>query len=185
MSLKHAVLGFLELQPMSGYDLNKAFKESAGHFWSADQSHIYRTLADLESQELVNSTLVPQDGKPDRREYSITGQGKKELDAWLASPMPMDTMRESFLVRLFFAARLGAEGVLSLIAERIDATQHAIDILEEVQCGTTEFSKENKDDLGIQMRLQTLTYGLVHYNAEMQWLQDLKVQATRIGKVGK
>ncbi len=47
MSLKHAILGFLELSPFSGYDLKKAFDGSVQHFWPADQAQIYRTLNQL------------------------------------------------------------------------------------------------------------------------------------------
>ena len=36
MSLKHAILGFLSLQPMTGYDLKKAFDQSVRHFWPAN-----------------------------------------------------------------------------------------------------------------------------------------------------
>ena len=44
MSLKHAVLGFLSIAPMTGYDLRKHMEESVAHFWPADQAQIYRTL---------------------------------------------------------------------------------------------------------------------------------------------
>ena len=44
MSLEHAILGFLNYKPLSGYDLKKIFDTSVRHFWAADQSQIYRTL---------------------------------------------------------------------------------------------------------------------------------------------
>jgi hypothetical protein len=44
MSLEFAILGFLNYQPYSGYDLKKIFDTSVRHFWPADQSQIYRTL---------------------------------------------------------------------------------------------------------------------------------------------
>ena len=47
MSLEHAILGFLQYKPMSGYDLKKIFDTSVRHFWPADQSQIYRTLTRL------------------------------------------------------------------------------------------------------------------------------------------
>ena len=45
MSLDHAILGFLNYKPLSGYDLKKVFDSSVRHFWYADQSQIYRTLS--------------------------------------------------------------------------------------------------------------------------------------------
>ena len=50
MSLKHAILGLLTIQPMTGYELkHEAFDTSIAHFWQADQSQIYRTLDRMES----------------------------------------------------------------------------------------------------------------------------------------
>ena len=68
MSLKHAVLGFLSIAPMSGYDLRKHMEESVAHFWPADQAQIYRTLGHLAADGLVSVETIPQEGKPDRRE---------------------------------------------------------------------------------------------------------------------
>ena len=45
MSLEYAILGFLSYKPFSGYEMKKAFDNSVRHFWYADQSQIYRTLA--------------------------------------------------------------------------------------------------------------------------------------------
>ncbi|MBK7448579.1 MAG: PadR family transcriptional regulator [Anaerolineales bacterium] len=53
MSLKHAILGFLSFKPFSGYELKKAFDSSVQHFWPANQSQIYRTLAELEGGGFV------------------------------------------------------------------------------------------------------------------------------------
>jgi len=44
MALEHAILGFLDYGPMSGYDLKKTFDDSVNHFWTAQQSQIYRAL---------------------------------------------------------------------------------------------------------------------------------------------
>jgi PadR family transcriptional regulator AphA len=53
MSLEYSILGFLSYKPFSGYDLKKAFDNSVRHFWYADQSQIYRTLARLTEQGYV------------------------------------------------------------------------------------------------------------------------------------
>ncbi len=50
MPLEHAILAFIEFQPMTGYDLKKNFDVSVAHFWSATQSHIYKSLEALEKK---------------------------------------------------------------------------------------------------------------------------------------
>lgn len=76
MSLEFAILGFLNYHPYTGYDLKKIFNSSVRHFWSADQSQIYRTLANLTKRSLINMEKVLQD---DRKVYHITETGRNEV----------------------------------------------------------------------------------------------------------
>ena len=61
MSLDHAILGFLNYHPYTGYDLKKIFDSSVQHFWPADQSQIYRTLNRLTEQGFAKMEKVSQD----------------------------------------------------------------------------------------------------------------------------
>ena len=70
MSLEFAILGFLNYHPYTGYDLKKIFDTSIRHFWPADQSQIYRTLARLTENGWAEMEKVPQDDRPDRKVYS-------------------------------------------------------------------------------------------------------------------
>ena len=89
MSLEYAILGFLNYHPYTGYDLKKIFDTSIRHFWPADQSQIYRTLARLTEQGFAEMEKVPQDDRPDRKVYSITEAGRAELMKWLSGPPPI------------------------------------------------------------------------------------------------
>ena len=65
MSLKYAILGFLSYKSFSGYDLKKAFDNSVRHFWSANQSQIYRTLAQLDEEGLVAKEVIEREERLD------------------------------------------------------------------------------------------------------------------------
>lgn len=78
MSLDHAILGFLNYHPYTGYDLKKIFDFSVQHFWSADQSQIYRTLNRLTDAGYVEMEKVAQEDRPDRKVYHITGAGRAD-----------------------------------------------------------------------------------------------------------
>ena len=41
MSLRHGLLGLINYKPMTGYELNKEFEESLGHFWHVRSQQIY------------------------------------------------------------------------------------------------------------------------------------------------
>jgi DNA-binding PadR family transcriptional regulator len=102
MPLAHAILALLDFQPMTGYDLKKFFDQSVGHFWTTTQSHIYKALNDLESQGWVQKHTVPQEDKPNRKEYTITSAGQIELRRWLTTPLPPSPVREAWLIQIFF-----------------------------------------------------------------------------------
>jgi DNA-binding PadR family transcriptional regulator len=115
MSLDHAILGFLQYRPFTGYDLKKLFDTSLRHFWPADQSQIYRTLSRLGEQGWAQQRTVAQDRRPNRKEFHITEDGRRELARWLVSPMPQEEPRSAALVQIFFAGQLADERILATL----------------------------------------------------------------------
>ena len=115
MSLDHAILGFLNYKPMSGYDLKSVFDLSVKHFWPAEQSQIYRTLSRLSEQGFTNIEVVRQEDRPDRKVYHITDFGREELHKWLISDLPCCGERIASLIQIFFAGGLSDEEILGLL----------------------------------------------------------------------
>src|SRR3989304_1312935 len=97
--LDHAILGFVNERARSGYDLKKAFDLSVAHFWPANQSQIYQTLARLLKQGMVEVRGEQQDSRPNRKVYHITEKGLAELRRWLAAPLALPDIRDAFLVQ--------------------------------------------------------------------------------------
>lgn len=106
MSLRGAILGFLGLEPMSGYTLKQRFDGSVRSFWTATQSQIYRELHALGEDGLVAFSTVRGDGKPDAKVYSLTREGRAALDRWLEEPLEPMVLRHPLLLKLVFAAEL-------------------------------------------------------------------------------
>src|SRR5690606_34091680 len=126
MSLKHAILGFLSFSPFSGYDLKKAFDNSVQHFWPANQSQIYRTLAELDEQGFVKKEIVERDDRLDMKIYSITKTGRAELHQWLTAPLPERDEREPFLIQVYFSGLLTDEEVLNLFNQKLKETEERL-----------------------------------------------------------
>jgi DNA-binding PadR family transcriptional regulator len=119
MSLSHAILGLLTVTPMTGYDLKtQAFDNTIVHFWQADQTQIYRTLAGMAESGWVESTLEIQEDRPNRKVYHITDAGREELLRWLHTEQPLPIYREPFLVQMFFAGELDRETILAHIVRQ-------------------------------------------------------------------
>src|SRR5262245_19865355 len=106
MSLRAAILGFLNLEETSGYTLRQRFEGSVGSFWSVTQSQIYRELHALEREGLVAVRVEPGQGKPDRKVYMLTERGHEALRAWLAEPLEPLQLRHPLPLRFVFAAEV-------------------------------------------------------------------------------
>lgn len=130
MTLEHAILGFLDRGPMTGYDLKtRCFDEAVGHLWTADQAQVYRTLERLSRQGLVRSRAVPQRGKPDRRVFTITTKGRAELMAWLRRAPALPPLRDPLLVQLSLSAELPDDELIALLEQARNAYQKRLDAL--------------------------------------------------------
>jgi len=85
MSLQYAILGLLNYDSMTGYDIKKMFDEAINNFWAASISQIYRELGTLEGKGYLTSVIHQQDDRPDKRIYSITDSGKAAFRSWITN----------------------------------------------------------------------------------------------------
>lgn len=174
MALEHAILGFLDYGAMSGYDLKKVFDDSVNHFWTAQQSQIYRALKKMVEDGWVEVEVVEQDDRPDRKVHHITGAGRAELERWLASPLPPPVVRSEWLVRVFFAARLGDEQVRALFERRAETMRLALQRLECETQGVVEGAAEHLGTPRDRALWQvTLDYGIAYTRWEVEMAETM------------
>ena len=100
MALAHTILNTLADSPHTGYDLWKEFDESVSCFWRATQQQIYRELTKMENRGLVSCEIIPQEGRPAKKVYSLTAEGMEELMAWMEEPSTPTVIREDLLVKV-------------------------------------------------------------------------------------
>lgn len=113
MSIKHALLGFLNYAPMTGYELKQCFDGSIHHFWNSKLSQIYPTLNRMKNEALLTMEVDYQDDRPNRKVYHITDAGREELLRWLREPAELSPTRVPFLIRVFFGGGLAKEEILT------------------------------------------------------------------------
>lgn len=170
MPLEHAILAFIEFEPMSGYDLKKFFDVSVAHFWSATQSHIYKSLEGLEKKGWAEAHTIQQEGKPNRKVYQITDEGRTELRRWLVTPLPIDPVREASLIQIFFSHFSTNEEIAALFETRMKEIREQIRTLRTVAQAAID---ENAKQIGIERARQlwqiTLDYGIDYYEFELAW----------------
>ena len=98
MSLRHAVLGLLSLQPSTGYELTQRFDRSLRNAWHASHSQIYPELGKLEAEGLVE---VVAEGARRSRTWGVTDAGRAELRRWMTETEPVRTQRNETGLRWF------------------------------------------------------------------------------------
>ena len=84
--LKFVLLALLGRRSRHGYELKAAFEQLLGGTWRLNIGQVYTALTRLEQDGLIESEIVPQELLPDRKVYSLTERGEKELQAWLEAP---------------------------------------------------------------------------------------------------
>ncbi len=173
MSLDYAILGFLNYSPLSGYDLKKIFDGSVRHFWPADQSQIYRTLARLAERGLVEQEVFRGVDRPDRKEYHITPAGQAALRAWLLSPLPSQEVRIAALIQVFFAGQLTDEQILALFERLAADARAALAAYDQIP----QAARTDDPALGpLRERFfwqLTLDYGMMSARADLVWLESV------------
>ncbi len=173
MSLKHALLGFLNYQNMNGYQLKKHFDESVRYFWNASMSQIYPTLNAMLAEGLVTVASIRGDSPISAKTYAITPQGKAELTRWLKEPVTPEPLRSALLLKLFFGGAIEPAAVkaqlthqLTLARERLaDCEKAALHVKQEhIQSGDMA-----QDAL---FWLMTANYDIKAEQSFISWCED-------------
>ena len=173
MSLRHLILGLVDEQPLSGYDINKYFNMTIQHFWNADQSQIYRALHKLLAEEMVTLEHIVQEDSPDKKVYHITDKGREELHQWLTTPVPEPPAREAWMGQLFFGATLhDDDALIALLTDYQERYEQERAILMQVR--EMFFGKYSDDTLPHKSRLRRMTvnYGIRSYECVLAWIDD-------------
>jgi DNA-binding PadR family transcriptional regulator len=134
MSLRHAVLGLLAVEPATGYDVAQRFGKSLANAWPAGHSQIYPELARLQEEGMVE---VIGEGARRSRTWAVTERGHEELRRWMTETEPTRTQRSETGVRWFLLAvlepedrRVAIEQELAFMAAEADRLQAIADALD-------------------------------------------------------
>ncbi|MCP4544742.1 MAG: PadR family transcriptional regulator [Chloroflexi bacterium] len=174
MSLKHTLLAFLSYGPLTGYELKRHIDNSTQFFWHAALSQIYPTLKAMGGDGLIEFEVKPQEGKPDKKIYTITETGRSALLDWLAEPMDeLLPMKRPALLKLFFSGTLDKETILDHFQRQLDL--HRIQLTRYEQ-ETSAYIGQIVAETGLvrESMLWELVrqFGEEHEHAYIRWLKQ-------------
>lgn len=173
MSLKHGLLGLLNYGPMTGYELSRVFQGSLDFFWQGQTSQIYRELNAMESCGYLASERVMQTDKPNKRVYSITDDGRRELIKWLSSPgADIDEamkVKSAFLMRVFFAGELSDGQSIAMLKSFSEKCSDAIKSLNAANDAIENYGEAVGDMNKAKYWGLVKMFGEIFYTAELEW----------------
>ncbi|MFJ3581897.1 PadR family transcriptional regulator [Streptomyces sp. NPDC090127] len=120
MSLKHAVLAALLEGEASGYDLAKIFDVSVANFWAATPQQLYRELDRLSEAGLIAARVVEQERRPNKRMFSLTDAGRRDLTAYTAQPPRPTAIRDELMVQVQACDEGDTDAVRGFVQERME-----------------------------------------------------------------
>jgi DNA-binding PadR family transcriptional regulator len=170
MSLAHVILGLLQHQERTGYDLKtECFNQCIAHLWSADQAQIYRTLDKLEAQGWIVCTVQIQHARPNRKIYQITDAGVAQLTQWLQTHQPLPILREPLLAQLHFAAQLPNDAIIHLLEQELEARREKLAECEALAAPSLDAPAASREQ-----RMHRLVVELVTRREQtyLNWLRD-------------
>ena len=121
MTTELALLGFLNEQPMHGYEIHRRMSDPSGlgQVWRIKQSQLYALLNKMESAGYIQSELEPQESKPPRKVYYLSDSGKKTYIEWVNQPVNTGRrMRLEFLVKIYFNLRQDDNSAFELLQKQ-------------------------------------------------------------------
>lgn len=172
MSLRHALLGILDIAPVSGYDVVKMFEASVNYYWHATHTQIYNTLKDLEKKELVEGVIHHQTGKPSKKVFHITENGKKELKKWLLEKPSLPSLKHSFMLKISLSAELPPNEILNQLSGYEEIINKKLTELFLID--STNQMIRARNDIEKEIWLTTLKSGIAFYQKELEWITALR-----------
>ncbi|WP_434358050.1 PadR family transcriptional regulator [Parasalinivibrio latis] len=170
MSLPHIILTVLSTRDVTGYDITKEFSNSIGYFWKASHQQVYRELNKLLEQGAVECHIVPQQGKPDRKVYSITDRGHELLNDWFKQSLSQPVFRDEFSAKLVACSVCKSDAMVSHLESLIAESRNALSQYEEIELRLYA----NPAQLDTRSRLERLTLrrGIYQQQAWLNWAEE-------------
>ena len=159
--MRFPLLALLAAGPAHGYELKQALEQRFGSVLPPlNAGQIYTTLSRLERDGLVDDDAVAQNGRPNKRVYRLTDQGRTELRSWVADSTPATRLKDDFFIKLVLAEAAGIADPLELIDRQRSAYLQALRSLDDVAADTN-------GDVTAALLVEGAA---LHLEADLKWL---------------
>lgn len=120
MALRNAILAALLEGEASGYDLAKGFDASVANYWIATPQQLYKELERMAAEGLIDTTVVHQEKRPNKRLHSISPAGRAALREFVGEPAKPTAIRDELMVKVQGMETEDAPAVRAAVAEKLE-----------------------------------------------------------------
>jgi len=136
MDVKTLCLGVLTFGDATGYEIKGYFEDGPfSHFFQAGYGSIYPALSKALGENYVVCRSESQDGRPDKKIYSLTAEGKAYLTGELNGEQAGDKIRSEFLVAMFFAKFIEAQTVEKIFDHYLAECDRNLEVMKSLDGG--------------------------------------------------
>ncbi|WPC44512.1 PadR family transcriptional regulator [Clostridium sp. JS66] len=166
---KYALLGVLTLSSGSGYDIKKFCDSSIGHFWHENYGHIYPVLKKMEEEGLITKEVQQTEGRPSKNIYSITEEGKKELEEWLMLPVEQEPARSELLLKIFCSKDIPVKNVIEKVRKIKEECEEELQVYSKIKklLSSNKINKKNSI-----LWISTVNFGMHDCEAKLKWCEE-------------
>lgn len=136
MNVRTLCLAILQVGEATGYEIKKLSTEPGSafaYFVDASFGSIYPALNRLESDGMVTAREEREPGKPARKIYAITEEGREELVTSLSELPQQDIFRSEFLLQAMCSPMLSRNTITKAIDHRLKQLDEEIARIAEAR----------------------------------------------------
>ncbi len=175
--MEFVILGLLQLQPMSGYEIGKFIKSNLTKICSESAGSIQTAI-----KKLLNSESVYFEervsGNKTKKLFYVTDKGRQEFSAWIRTPMQSEKIKNMELSKLFFMGFTDKENRVRVVNNYIEqlregtkATLKGKNIIDKILMNPENIPPEVVTHLEFQR--YTIEFAIDMNEYEIAWYQNL------------
>lgn len=162
------ILGYLNHEDMTGYDIKKRIDATLSYFWKTGFGQIYPTLKQIEKYGWINKRSE-MSGKLERIIYSITEEGRKQLIDWLTSSKETEEPKFEILLKVFFGGALETQNNIDNIVAFKNKYSAQLPVFKAYEKELESILMDSPDHL---YYLITVLFGDKMTNAYIEWADE-------------
>lgn len=170
--MENIILGLLQLQPRTIYQLRKRIETGLNLMYSCSTGSIQAAIKKLLQNGYIVVEEKLENGK-NKKIYSITDSGKNSFNIWLNSPIDIGAAKNPELSKIYFMGFADKANCIKLIEQYLNDLQKCYFELRTI-CNDGEIlSKEIKNNDIFFYQLQTAMYGRDVMKFNIDWYTQL------------